>query len=150
MAQSLADIIIHVIFSTKDRNPWIQPDVDTELYSYIHAVCHNLNCLVIQINGISDHIHILLSLDKTITISKLIAEIKSNSSYWIKTKGKNYEDFAWQNGYGAFSVSRPNIDGVIKYIALQKEHHKTMTFQEELLSLLKRAKIKYDEQYLWT
>ena len=149
MTQSLADIIIHFVFSTKERNPWIQTDVEEELYQYICGVCRNLDCPVIKINGVADHIHVLLQLGRTIAISKLIAEMKSSSSRWIKTKGNQYGDFAWQGGYGGFSVSRPSLEGAKKYLSSQKEHHKTVTFKEEFLIMLQRAQIPYDEKFLW-
>jgi putative transposase len=149
MAQSLADVILHFVFSTKGRNPWIQSDVEEELYQYISGVCRNLDSPVIKINGVEDHIHVLLQLGKTLPISKLISEVKSSSSRWIKTKGDHYRDFAWQGGYGGFSVSRPSIEGVKRYLSRQKEHHKTVTFKEELLAMLQRAQIPYDEKYLW-
>lgn len=149
MSQSLADVILHFVFSTKGRNPWIQSDVEEELYQYISGVCRNLDSPVIKINGVEDHIHVLLQLGKTIPISKLISEMKSSSSRWIKTKGDRYRDFAWQGGYGGFSVSRPNLEGAKKYLSSQKEHHKTVTFKEEFLTMLQRAQIPYDEKYLW-
>ena len=149
MTQSLSDIIIHIVFSTKERTPWIQADVENELYQYISGVCYRLDSPVIQINGVRDHIHILLQLDKTMCLSQIISEMKSSSSRWIKTKGTHYQHFTWQSGYGAFSVSRPNVDGVKKYISSQKEHHKTSTFKEEFLTMLRRAQIPYDEKYLW-
>jgi len=148
MTQSLADVVLHIVFSTKGRKQWLQPEIETELFSYITATCKNLNCPLIQINGTTDHIHALLVLNRTTTISKLISEMKSGSSRWIKTKGNFYSDFAWQGGYGAFSVARPSIDKAINYIASQKKHHKTVSFQDEFISFLKRAKIKYDEKYL--
>ena len=149
MSQSLVDIILHLVFSTKERRPWIKPDVEEELYQYIFGVGRNLGCPIIKINGVEDHIHVLIQLGRTTPISKLISEMKSSSSRWIKTKGDHYKDFSWQGGYGGFSVSRPNLEGAKKYLSLQKEHHKTMTFKEELLAMLKRAQIPYDEQYLW-
>jgi putative transposase len=149
VAQSLADVILHFVFSTKERNLWIQSNIEEELYQYMSGVCRNLNSPVIKINGVEDHIHILLHLGKTIPISKLISEMKSSSSRWIKTKGDHYRDFAWQGGYGGFSVSRPNLEGAKKYLASQKEHHKTVTFKEEFLTMLQRSQIPYDEKYLW-
>ena len=95
-----------------------------------------VKCPVIKINGVEDHIHVLLSLSRTIAVSKLIAEIKSNFSRWIKTKDRQFCEFSWQGGYGAFSVSRPQINGAIKYIEKQKEHHKTQTFKEEYLTIM--------------
>ena len=141
MSQSLVDIILHLVFSTKERRPWIKPDVEEELYQYICGVGRNLGCPIIKINGVEDHIHVLIQLGRTIPISKLISEMKASSSRWIKTKGDHYKDFSWQGGYGGFSVSRPNLEGAKKYLSLQKEHHKTMTFKEELLAMLKRAQI---------
>ena len=149
MSQSLADIILHLVFSTKGRQPWIKPDIEEELFKYICGICQNLDCPVIKINGVEDHIHILFQLGKTIPISKLISEVKSNSSRWIKTKGDHYYDFNWQRGYGSFSLSRANLEGAKKYLSSQKEHHKTVTFKEELLAMLQRAQISYDEKYLW-
>lgn len=149
MSQSLSDIILHTVFSTKGRQPWIHSAVEEELYRYICGLCRNLNCPVIKINGVEDHVHILLHLERTISVSKLISEMKSNSSRWIKTKGIQYSQFAWQGGFGAFSVSRQSLEGAIKYLSSQKEHHKTVTFKEELLTMLRRAKISYDEKYLW-
>jgi putative transposase len=149
MAQSLADIILHIVFSTKSRQPMIQAEIESELYPYLNTICQNLNSPMIRINGVSDHVHILLSLGRTISVSKLIEELKSQSSRWIKTKGPQYRDFAWQNGYGGFSVSRTNVEGVIKYVTNQKEHHKKIGFKEEFLAMLDRAGIEYDERYLW-
>lgn len=149
MAQSLADILLHIVFSTKERKLWIDEVNEPELHAYICGICQNLDCPVIKINGVEDHIHVLLSLSRTIAVSKLIAEIKSNSSRWIKTKDSRFHEFSWQGGYGAFSVSRPQINGVIKYIENQKEHHKTQNFKEEYLTMLKSAQIQYDEKYLW-
>ena len=96
-----------------------------------------------------DHVHILLHLGRTITTSKLVSELKSSSSRWIKTKGENYERFSWQGGYGAFSVSRPMVERAVAYISKQKEHHKTITFKDEYLAMLQRGKMDYDEKYLW-
>jgi putative transposase len=149
MAQSLSDILVHIVFSTKNRYPWIHSQVEPALQSYICGISRNLDSPVIKINGTEDHIHILASLGKTISYSKLISEIKSNSSRWIKRKGDHCTDFSWQNGYGIFSVSRPKINGVIKYIDNQKHHHKKATFKEEFISMLKASKIEYNEQYLW-
>jgi REP element-mobilizing transposase RayT len=127
----------------------IKPSIEDELYKYISGVCNNLGCPVIKINGVEDHIHILLQLGRTITISNLISEMKSNSSRWIKSKGQDFINFAWQGGYGVFSVSRPSLEGAKRYLASQKEHHKTVTFKDELIAMLKRAQITYDEKYLW-
>jgi putative transposase len=106
-------------------------------------------CPVFQVGGMSDHIHMLVALSRTLTISKLVAEIKANSSRWLKTLHSNYKDFSWQNGYGAFSVGQSNLQAAIRYIEHQKEHHKTMTFQEEFLIFLNKYQIEWEEKYLW-
>lgn len=149
MAQSLADITIHIVFSTKERKPWIGVQYEQEIHAYICGICRNLECPVITINGVEDHIHLLLSLGRTITLSKLINEIKSNSSRWIRAKDRKLSEFSWQSGYGAFSVSRPQISGAVKYIEKQKEHHKTQTYKDELLTMLKMSRMQYDEKFLW-
>lgn len=127
----------------------IFPEVEQELFQYICGVANNLKCPVIKINAVEDHIHILLSLDRTASVSAFISELKSSSSRWIKSKGEKYHTFSWQSGYGVFSVSRSSVDSVVKYISNQKEHHKIISFQDEFLALLRRAKISYDEKYLW-
>jgi REP element-mobilizing transposase RayT len=149
MAQSLADIILHIVFSTKERLPLIKPSIEDELYRYISGVCINNNYPIIKINGVEDHIHILLQLGRTVAPSDLISELKSSSSRWIKSKGPNYQNFSWQGGFGAFSVSRPSLEGAKRYVEGQKEHHKTVSFKDELIAMLKRAQINYDEKYLW-
>ncbi len=149
MAQSLSDVVLHIVFSTKNRTSWIDAAIEKELYQYLCGTASELKCPVIRINGVEDHIHMLLHLGRTITISDLISNLKSNSSKWIKTKNDKYHQFCWQAGYGAFSVSRPIIESAIKYIAQQKEHHKTISFKEEFLEILRRAGIEYDEKYLW-
>jgi len=149
MPQSLTDIVLHIVFSTKERKPLIDVANESKLHSYICGVCRKIDCPVIKINGVEDHVHILLSLGRMIAVSKLIGEIKANSSRWIKTQGPQYCEFSWQNGYGVFSVSRPQINGVINYIEGQKQHHKTKTFKEEFLAMLKMSQIPYDEKYLW-
>lgn len=149
MAQSLAQVLIHIIFSTKERYPFITMSVEPELYAYIGDTVKRTGGIPIKINGTADHIHILSSLPKTISIAKYIEEIKRNSSRWIKTKGTSYEKFAWQNGYGAFSVSYSQKDSVVAYIINQKEHHQKLTFKEEFIAFLNKYHIEYDERYLW-
>jgi REP element-mobilizing transposase RayT len=149
MAQSLSDIIIHIVFSTKNRLPMISPEIEYELFQYICGTAYKLKSPVISINGVQDHIHILLHLGSTTSINELISKIKSNSSRWMKTKGKNYSHFSWQSGYGVFSVSRSIIEAVERYVSKQKEHHKKMSFQDEFLEMLRRSQTKYDERYLW-
>lgn len=149
MAQSLVKNYLHIVFSTKHRQPLIIPAIAPELYAYIGGICNNLECSPVKIGGYTDHIHILCMLSKKIALIKLLEEIKSHSSKWIKTKDEGLKNFYWQNGYGAFSVNPSEIDIVIKYIGNQAEHHRKKTFQDEYRAFLKKYKVEYDERYVW-
>ena len=149
MPQSLAQIYVHIVFSTKDRYPFIESDVESQLYAYMADTIKRSGGSPHLINGTADHVHLLSSLPRTMTLSKYIEEIKRNSSRWIKTKAVDYEKFAWQNGYGAFSVSRSRFDSVKRYIAGQKEHHQAVAFKEEFLAFLEKYGVTYDPEYLW-
>jgi len=149
MPKSLSQVYVHIIFSTKNRFPFIDDSVKQELWSYIGGICKLLECTPLHIGGYNDHIHVCCLLSKKITQIKLLEIIKKESSKWIKTKGKQYSNFYWQRGYGIFSVTPSEIEKVIKYIKKQHEHHRNNTFQEELLELLKKYNTDYDERYLW-
>ena len=149
MAQSLSQMYTHIVFSTKRHYPFIKPDIEAELFAYIGDTIKRLGGIPFLINGTEDHIHVFSTLPKTISLAKFIEEIKRNSSRWVKPKAPGYKNFAWQNGYGAFSVSSSKKRIVIKYIANQKEHHKKQTFKEELRTFLDEYEIDYDEKYLW-
>jgi REP element-mobilizing transposase RayT len=140
---------MHIIFSTKYREPLIDATIEPELYSYLGGICKKLECHPIKINGFYDHVHILCILSKKITLIKLLEDVKSDSSKWIKTKSPDYSNFYWQDGYGAFSVTPDQVDNVIDYISNQKEHHKTISFQDEYRMLLKQFNVAYDERYVW-
>jgi len=150
MPQSLSKVYVHITFSTKNRYPFIDDNIKQELWSYLGGICKSLECNPIRIGGYNDHIHICCLLSKKITQIKLLEEIKKSSSKWIKTKGEQYENFYWQDGYGIFSVNPAEIEIVEKYIDNQQEHHKKLTFQTELLAFLKKYEVEYDERYLWT
>ncbi len=149
MAQSLSSLLIHIIFSTKNRQPLILKDIRKDLYDYITGISRLCESHLHEIGGIDDHVHLLISLARTLPLCKLVEEIKKGSSKWIKTKGKTYNNFSWQNGYGAFSIGQSNYDRVRKYIQNQDEHHKKISFQDEYRTLLKKYHIKYDEKYIW-
>ncbi len=149
MGQSLVKNYIHLVFSTKYRQPFIHEPVESELYAYMGSICKGLECHPIKIGGYTDHVHILCMLSKKIALMKLLEDVKSDSSKWIKTKGDDYKNFYWQNGYGAFSVNPAEVDRVIAYIANQHEHHRKKTFQEEYRAFLKKYKVEYDERYVW-
>ena len=149
MGQSLVKNYIHLVFSTKHRKPLIQPNIKEELYTYFGGICNNLGCQVIKVGGFTDHIHILCMLSKKIALMKLMEELKSHSSKWIKTKGVGYESFYWQEGYGAFSVNPSEIDNLITYITNQHEQHRRKTFQDEYRDFLIKYHVEYDERYVW-
>ncbi|HEY6915710.1 MAG TPA: IS200/IS605 family transposase [Paludibacter sp.] len=149
MAQSLVKNYIHIVFSTKHRHSFIDKAIENELFNYLGGVCINLECQPIIVGGHADHVHILCLLSRKITLAKLLEEVKSHSSKWIKTKGENYKNFYWQDGYGAFSVNPKEVAVVIKYISNQREHHIKKTFQREFLQFLEEYKVEYDERYLW-
>jgi len=149
MGQSLVKNYIHLVFSTKHRQPLIHPPVEEELHSYLGGICKNIGCQPIKVGGYTDHIHMLFMLSQKIALMKVVEEVKSHSSKWVKTKGEGYENFYWQDGYGAFSVYPNEIDRVITYIANQKQHHSKKTFQDEYRSILKKYEVEYDERYVW-
>lgn len=149
MGQSLVKNYVHLVFSTKHRQPFIVPAIENELHAYLGGICKDLECPPIKIGGYTDHVHILCMLSKKLPLMKLLEEIKTNSSLWIKTKGAAYADFYWQNGYGAFSVNPSEVDKVIDYIARQHEHHRKKTFQDEYRAFLKKYAVEYDERYVW-
>ena len=149
MSQSLTKNYIHIVFSTKYRQKLIFPPVEEELHNYLGGICNNLKCQVIKVGGYSDHIHILCVLSKQIALMKLVQVVKSNSSKWIKTKGDEYKNFRWQDGYGAFSVNPAQVEIVANYIANQKQHHGIKTFEDEHRAFLKKYKVEYDERYVW-
>jgi REP element-mobilizing transposase RayT len=149
MAQSLSNILLHIVFSTKHRQPFIDEAVEQELIRYLAKTCNNLGCPSHKIGGADDHIHIACSLARTVAVSHLVQQIKQDSSQWIKSKGAQYADFAWQNGYGAFSIGQSQLNDLLRYIANQREHHSRESFQDEFRRLLDRYEVKYDEQYVW-
>jgi putative transposase len=149
MAQSLSNILLHIVFSTKHRQRWIDVTVEQELFAYLAKACDTLDCPSHAVGGTDDHVHIACSLSRTVTVSKLIQEVKQDSSKWIKTKGRSYGDFAWQNGYGAFSIGQSQLADLRRYIANQRDHHQRVSFQDEYRELLKRYGVQFDEQYVW-
>ena len=149
MPQSLANILIHLIFSTNERYPFLTPDIRPELHAYAATVLKGLDSPAIVINSVDDHVHALMRLSKNHALCDVVQEIKTSTSKWVKTKGGNRAKFAWQNGYGAFSVSSSQVGSVHRYIAEQEMHHKKLTFQEEFRRFLTRHGVECDERYVW-
>jgi|ERR1700677_452334 REP-associated tyrosine transposase len=149
MVQSLLQAKLHIVFSTKDRLPFIKPSIEKDLYAYIAGTCKQLGSIAFEIGGVEDHIHILASLSKTTAFSEFIGVIKSSSSKWMKSQGQEYNNFFWQKGFGAFAIEDSSFDNVRKYILNQKEHHKKRDFKQEYIMILKRYNVPYVEEYLW-
>jgi putative transposase len=149
MPQSLSYLLIHVVFSTKDRAPLIPSNLSDDLYAYLATVARNAGCECYRVGGMADHVHLALKLSRTITVAKLIETIKTSSTKWLKTQSPALTNFAWQNGYGAFSVGPTNLQPLVQYIDDQESHHKKRSFQEELRAFLNEYGIDYDERYLW-
>jgi REP element-mobilizing transposase RayT len=150
MPQSLSQIYVHLTFSTKLRRPFLRDrGICDALYGYLIGTCVNLGCPSKKINGWEDHIYIPCSLNKTMSVSELVREIKRSSSDWIKDQSKSLPDFYWQAGYGAFSVSQSHVETIQNYIANQAEHHRTETFQDEFRRLCVKYGVELDERYAW-
>ena len=149
MPQSLASILVHLVFSTKNRQPLIHPEIESELHPYLATVFRNLDSPTLALNGTEDHLHVLFRLSRKKSIAEVVEEIKTSSSRWIKGNGVQYADFYWQNGYGAFSIGESGVKALKRYIADQKEHHRRKTFQDEYREFLAKYRIEYDERYIW-
>jgi putative transposase len=150
MPQSLARVVLHVVFSTKNRVPFLrETEVRARLHAYMAGVLQHIGCEPILINGVEDHVHILCNLSRTVTIAGLVEEAKKSTSKWMKEQGPQSGDFFWQGGYGSFSVSQSNVEQVRHYIATQAEHHRTVSFQDELRALCRKHGVEIDERYVW-
>ncbi|MDP7015232.1 MAG: IS200/IS605 family transposase [Pirellulaceae bacterium] len=149
MPQSLVKTLIHLVYSTKHRQPWLPDDVQDSLFAYQAGIFRQWESPAIVIGGVEDHIHTLFALSKNHALKKIVEEVKKGSSKWMKTEGTKNRDFYWQNGYAAFSVSESNVPDVRRYIENQREHHRKMTFQEELRALLARHGVEFDKRYVW-
>jgi putative transposase len=149
MPQSLSSVILHIIFSTKNRQPWLDLGVRPQLHAYLATVCRNLGCDAFRAGGVSDHVHIVTTLPRTLSQAELIEKVKKASSKWIKQIERRYQTFFWQRGYAAVSVSPSQLSAVLDYVENQEEHHRTRTFQDEYRELLRKHGIRFDERYVW-
>ena len=148
MSQSLADLLTHLIFSTKNREPLLlDNDLRQRTHAYLAAVLKDLRCPALIVGGVADHAHILSQLAKTQSISGVMEHLKASSSKWLKAQG--VRTFSWQRSYGAFSVSQSQAASVVSYIKKQEEHHRTVKFEEEFRLFLKRYRVAFDERYVW-
>lgn len=146
MPQSLARVLIHLVFSTKNREPTIGPNIRPELHAYLGGILDKLGCSPLRVGGTADHVHILFALSRTLAIADAVEETKKGSSKWMK---RERADFWWQAGYGVFSVAQSQVATVTGYIERQEQHHRVLSFQEEFRQLLSRYQLPYDERYVW-
>ena len=150
MPQSLSKVLIHTIFSTKNREPYFKEAAFRgELHSYLGGVAKSLGCRPLRVGGVPDHVHLLTTLSRTIAIAEFVKEVKRVSTGWIQQRSIAYRKFRWQSGYGAFSVSECKAPEGSRYIGNQKEHHRTVTFQEDFRKLLRRHGVEFDERFVW-
>jgi REP element-mobilizing transposase RayT len=149
MAQSLSQIIIHVIFSTKNRAPFLDQSIISEMHEYLANTSRGLGSRCYRVGGVKDHVHLAIDLPRTLSLSKFMEQLKSSSSKWIKSKSIDYKNFAWQGGYGAFSLSFSHLQPLCDYIDNQDEHHQKVSFQDEYLNLLNKLNIEFDPEYIW-
>ncbi|RYD70504.1 MAG: transposase [Verrucomicrobiaceae bacterium] len=150
MSQSLSIVYLHVTFSTKERVPFLkQREFRSELHAYVGAISRQIDCPPVIVGGVEDHIHVLVRFSRTISQADWVKEVKRASSLWIKSRDSSVRDFAWQSGYGAFSVSVSNLEAVRVYIEKQEEHHRRMTFQDEYRALLRKHGCAWDERHVW-
>jgi putative transposase len=149
MPQSLALLLVHVVFSTKDRKPILDASLRPSLYAYLATVARNAKCECYRVGGVEDHVHLAVRLSRTTSVAELVEQLKSSSSKWTKAQSPDLSKFAWQRGYGAFSVGPADLDKLIRYIDNQETHHRKQTFQEEFRVFLNKYGIECDERYLW-
>jgi REP element-mobilizing transposase RayT len=149
MANSYIGLYVHIVFSTKGRQALINPDLESRLWAYMGGIARENQMKALAVGGIADHVHVLLSLPTTSTVAKAVQLIKGGSSKWVHDTFEGLRKFAWQEGYGAFSVSASLLEETIRYVGNQGEHHKRKTFQEEYVEFLRRYGIDYDERYVW-
>lgn len=150
MASTLTNLIYHVVFSTKGREPMIVPLIREELYRYIGGIVKNEGGILLQIGGMPDHLHLVIKLKPTHELSKIMQKVKGNTSKWINTQGELKDRFSWQDGYGAFSVSESQVSAVVRYVKGQEAHHRKLSFKDEFTQILERHQVEYEERYLWT
>ena len=148
MPQSLSKVILHIIFSTKNREPWLDSAIRPRMHAYLATICRDLGGEAFRVDGVADHVHIV-TIPRTLSLAEMIEQAKKGSSKWIKSLEARYRGFFWQRGYGAFSVSPSQLDAALQYVQTQEEHHRTRTFQEEYRELLRRHDVEFDERYVW-
>jgi len=150
MGSTLTNLVFHVIFSTKNREPTIISEMRDELHRYMGGIIKGESGVVLEIGGMADHIHIVIKLKPVHSLSEIMRKVKGNSSKWVNEQNRLKDRFAWQEGYGAFTVSESQISAVIRYVKEQEKHHRIFSFKDEFIRILKRHRVEYEERYLWT
>ena len=149
MPQSRSLVLLHVIFSTRDRAPFLQPTLRPQLHADLATIARNLDCDCFLVGGVADHVHLAIGLSRTITIAKLVEQLKTSSSMWLKTQSPELANLAWQRGYGVFSVGPSGPPALTQYISSQDQHHQKHSLEDELRTFLLKYGISFDERYLW-
>jgi putative transposase len=149
MANTYTSLYYHLVFSTKKREPWLREEIRERVWAYLGGIARDNEMTALSVGGMMDHAHILVMTKPTMTVSRMLQLLKGGSSHWIHETFPHLKGFAWQDGYGAFTVDKSNIPRVIAYIQNQKEHHKRKTFQEEYLEFLREYGIEFDQRYVW-
>jgi len=149
MPQSLSFVLVHLVFTTKDRIPIRDATILPSLHAYLATVARDKGCECFRAGGVADHVHLAVRLERTINVAQLVESLKTGSSKWLKTQSPALANFAWQNGYGAFSVGPSDLEALRTYIDAQEEHHRKHTFQEEYRAFLKKYSVEFDERYIW-
>ena len=148
MSDSYTNLLYHIVFSTKDRRPLINPAYEVRLYDYIGGTIRSCGGICLELNGTEDHIHLLAKLRATRAVSDVLRDLKANASGWMHEVFPSLKNFSWQRGYGAFTVSHSNVESVRRYIARQKEHHQKVSFRDEFIQFLKANGVEYDERFI--
>jgi putative transposase len=149
MPQSLTRIYIHLVFGTKHRHPWLNESIRPMLHAFMAGSFRKFDSQMVCVGGMSDHIHALFRLSKNHRLSDVVERLKTDSSVWLKTQGKDFADFAWQNGYGAFSVDASRLQMVVNYVSSQEQHHRRLSFKQEVMDLFLKHKLDYQEKFFW-
>lgn len=149
MSQSLSRILLHLVFSTKNREPWLDSDLRPRVFAYLAEVGRDMDCTVHRVGGMADHIHMAMELPRTMTVADFVKKVKSASSIWIKEHGGHHSGFSWQAGYGVFSLGASQLQSLTEYIDRQEAHHRVKGFQEEYLEFLRKYGVACDERHLW-
>jgi putative transposase len=149
MAHTFTHLLTHIVFSTKERQPWLVPELKPRLFAYMGGIIRELDGHGMLINGPADHVHILTTFPARVALSDFMRDLKANSSGWVHDQFPEQPTFSWQTGYGAFAVSQSNLEQVKQYIQNQEAHHRKRSFKEEFVEFLKRHHLQYDERFLW-